>query len=139
MSDAITAWEVVLTVGSTTIMEAKRSIDRLRGMIEGCYQEMTSKMAVLELRESKLSDGISINHQQESDTCSVRTIKAAPSEFSKPELGPTTSRDILTFDFTEVLRRSWVYRRNKALDVSCCSLYSRDTCSMSWSCLSAVS
>ena len=121
------------------MLEAKSSVERLHRMIERCYQEMSSRMGALELRELRLADECPTCRQHESDTSSVRTIKAAPSQISRSELDPTTSRDILTFDFTDILQKSWVYRRNKALDVSCSSLYSRDTCSMTWSCLSDLS
>lgn len=139
MLEATTAQDLILINGSTTMMEAKSSVDRLHEMIERCYQEMSSRLGALESRESRLSDGFLTCHQQESDTSSVRTIKAAPSQIAQSELDPTTSRDILTSDFTDILQKSWVYRRNKALDVSCSSLYSRDTCSMAWSCLSDLS
>lgn len=120
-------------------MEAKSSVDRLHGMIERCYQEMSSRMEALELRNLRSSDGSLLDHQPDSDTSSVMTIKAPKFDPSEPERGPNTSSGMITFDFTETLQKSWVYRRNTVPDVSGSSLYTRDTCSMTWSCLSDLS
>lgn len=108
-------------------------------MVERCYQEMSSRIEALELRNGRSSDGYPLHHRPGSDTSSVMTIKGPKSVSSKPRRASITSNGILAIDFTAILRKTWVYRRNKALDVSGSSLYSRDTCSMTWSCLSDLS
>lgn len=96
-------------------------------------------MEALELRNSRSPDESSVFHRPGGDTSSVMTIKAPKFAPSEPECALTTSNGMLAFDLTEILRKTWVYRRNKALDVSGSSLYSQDTCSMAWSCLSDLS
>ncbi|KAI4185820.1 MAG: hypothetical protein LQ346_005816 [Caloplaca aetnensis] len=48
-----------------TITEAKDSVDRLHGMIERYYQEMSSRVEALELRALQHTDGSSTHHQLE--------------------------------------------------------------------------
>ncbi|KAI4104966.1 MAG: hypothetical protein LQ339_003583 [Xanthoria mediterranea] len=131
--------DLELNIDSNTILEAKSSVDRLHATIERCYQEMSSRIEALELRNGRSSDGYPLHHRSESDTSSVMTIEGPKSVSSKPERASNTPNGILASEFTEILRKTWVYRRNKALDVSGSSLYSRDTCSMTWSCLSDLS
>ncbi|KAL8898260.1 MAG: hypothetical protein Q9207_006802 [Kuettlingeria erythrocarpa] len=126
-------------VQSHNIIEAKDSVDRLHGMIERCYQEMSSRVEALELRALQHTDGSSTHHQFESDTASVMNIKGPSTDALMRRLASTSSIDRPTFDFTKILQRSWVYRRNDGLNPSRLSMYSRDTCSMAWSCLSGIS
>ncbi|KAL8997640.1 MAG: hypothetical protein Q9169_003119 [Polycauliona sp. 2 TL-2023] len=113
---------ILHVLNGNTIMEAKTSVDRLHEMIERCYKEMSSRIEALEFRGSPPSDGSSICHRPESDTSSISTIKAAPSDSSKQEHASLAPHGIIAFDFTETLAKSWVYRRNEALDVSDSSL-----------------
>lgn len=131
--------DLELNIDSNTILEAKSSVDRLHTTIERCYQDMSSRIEALELRSGRSSDRYPLHHRPESETSSVLTIEGPKSVSSKPRRASITSNGILAFDFTEILRKTWVYRRNKALDVSGSSLHSRDTCSMAWSCLSDLS
>lgn len=108
-------------------------------MIERYYQEMSSRVEALELRALQHTDGSSTHHQLESDTASAMTIKGPSTDALMPQLPSTSSIDRPTFSFTEILQHSWVYRRNDALNPSRLSVYSRDTCSMAWSCLSGIS
>ena len=124
---------------SNTIFEAKASVDQLHGMIERCYQEISSGLETLEHRELRRSDGLPVNSYSESDTSSNVTVKGPSTHRIVPEPVANPCRKNMLYDFTEALRRSGVYRRNNALDTGRLSVYSKDRCSMTWSCLSGVS
>lgn len=108
-------------------------------MIGRCYQEMSSRMEAFELRDLRRPELSSVHHQSESDTSSVLTIKAPRTDSFTPDPASTSSSAMVASDFIEALQKSWVYRRNNALDVDRLSIYSRDTCSMTWSCISGIS
>ncbi len=118
-----------------TIAEAKDSVDRLYSLVEKCYQEMSSRVQVLEEREFLRRDTSTLG-PSDNGTESVRTVKGY--NFA-PEASPGAGHDGLSFDFTPVLQASWVYRRSGAFRSSTYSLSTRDAYSTSWSCLSGLS
>lgn len=124
---------------SNNIAEAKASVDRLHKTIERHYEEISSRMEALELCEVGRADRVSLYPRSRDDTSSIKTMKRPPTAFTMSDSYSASSGGVVTFDFTETLQRSWVYRRNNALDPSRSSLYSKDHCSLAWSYLSNVS
>lgn len=114
---------------SHNMVEARDSVDRLHGIIEQFYKEMSTRVEIMER----------LNQPSEDETSSITTVKAPSASSTMFEVSSMPSNDIATFDFTETLQKSRVYRRNHALDSSRLSVFSRDSCSMTWSCLSGVS
>ncbi len=124
---------------STTIVEAKASVDQLHGMIERCYEEMSSRLNRLELRDLERPNGFPVDSHFQSDASSIMTTKGPSASFPIPEPASTSFCQNVLCDFAKILQDSWVYRRNNALDASRLSVYSKDHCSMAWSCLSSGS
>ncbi|KAL8765775.1 MAG: hypothetical protein Q9209_007239 [Squamulea sp. 1 TL-2023] len=128
-----------------TAAETKKSVDRLNGLIERCYEGISSRIGNLECCERQQQqhhrDSLPYLPDLEDDTASIITVTASTYHNNVSELlSSVTSMDtIRTYDFTEALRNSQVYRRNNALDSTRLSVFSRDTCSMSWSCFSGMS
>lgn len=113
---------VLNVLNGNSIAEARTSVDRLHEIIEYCYGDMSSRITALELSEQRRLEETSTRSPPEDHTASI---------FAK---GPSTD-----LEFTEALKKSWVYWRNNAFDTSGFSCSSGDTCSMAWSCLSGVS
>ncbi|KAL8687293.1 MAG: hypothetical protein Q9218_006493 [Villophora microphyllina] len=130
---------VLHILNGSSIIEAKNSIDKLHGIIEHCYQGISSRMESLERYERQRCDErLELPGSAEYST-SIVTVFPSANESGLAELPSDSPRDIDSFDFMEDLRRSWVCRRNNALDSSRLSVFSRDHYSMSWSCLSGAS
>ncbi|KAL9012096.1 MAG: hypothetical protein Q9173_003110 [Seirophora scorigena] len=129
----------VFNGGSNNIAEAKASVDRLQTTIERHYEEMSSRMEALELREVGRADRVSVYPRSRDDTSSIKTMTSPPPAFTMSDSHSVSSGGVVTSAFTETLQRSWVYRRNNALDPSRSSLDPKDHCSLGWSYLSNVS
>ena len=98
-------------------------------MIETCYKDITSRLETLELQSQYSHNGLSTSIHLNDEASSIRTVRGSQ----------TNPNAIKPGDYLESLEKSWVYRRNNALDSNQVSLYSRDGCSMAWSCLSGLS
>ncbi|KAL8831878.1 MAG: hypothetical protein Q9170_005105 [Blastenia crenularia] len=133
--------EILSRMGSTERQE-QRTRDGLSEM--PCMEDDTS--SILTLREANPRSTIPELSQNSDDDVSL----AQPIAVAELEAGPwipqktfemnATDGDLAaTFNYMDALRKSWVYQRNNALDSSRLSVFSRDGCSMSWSCLSRAS
>ena len=127
--------KVKLTYLSNTIVQAKASVDRLHDIVNKCYQEMSTRLHALELKELQR-----IGYAQAilDDNASIRSSTFVPNIQPSSELNIELAPEIGTIapDFLEDLKRSWVYSRNSAFRMS---TFSTDRHSTTWSCLSALS
>lgn len=113
-------------------------MDRLHGMIERCYKEMSSRVEALELQDRRPEQNW-VHTDDEDDTLSIRTVTGPFTEPPNVAPGSICSGATSAPDYVNSLQHSWVYRRNNALDASRLSVFTRDNCSMAWSCLSGNS
>ena len=116
------------------MMEAKSSVDRLHDIVEKCYQEMSSRVHALELKElQRKSCALSIPVGEEA------ILDNTVLEHSQPALDPHIAAvredSLVASEYVEELKRSWVYTRNSAFRVS---TFSSDRGSTTWSCLSRL-
>ena len=117
-----------------TIAEAKDSVDQLYALVQSCYQEMSSRVQALELRES---DQIDMKlSMPEDDAASVLTMTQDQSNI---EQSPAGASSLATFDFTDDLQKSWVYRRNEAFRESGFSVSTSSMYCSRWSVISGLS
>lgn len=126
---------VVLIGRSDTIVQAKTSVDRLHDIVNKCYQEMSTRLHALELRElQRMSYAASVLD----DNTSIRSNTFVPYNHPSSELNMELASENGTIapEYWEELKRSWVYRRNSAFRMS---TFSTDRHSTTWSCLSALS
>ena len=113
---------------------AKRSVERLHGLIENSYQEMLSRMRALEV---SMSMCVKINGStKDDDASSVLTVTDKQLDIDRPT-GKAHSLPIP--DFVRDLKRSWVYRRSDAFRASVSSKSSASRYSTSWSFLTGLS
>lgn len=113
-------------------------MDRLHGMIERCYKEVSSRVEALEIQDRRPDQDWEYTDDKD-DTSSIRTVTGPSTEPPNVAPGSICSGAISVSDYVNSLQQSWVYRRNNALDASRLSVFSRDGCSMAWSCLSGIS
>ena len=118
-------------------MAARASIDRLHHMIERHYQDMTSRVELLESGGLQTLAEFQTDSDIQGDDFSIMTVKDGPLPTS--QVASSLPAEITSREFAETLERSWVYRRSNALDASRLSIYSKDHCSMAWSSLTGVS
>ncbi|KAL8794992.1 MAG: hypothetical protein Q9195_002439 [Heterodermia aff. obscurata] len=126
---------VVLIGRSDTIVQAKASVDRLHDIVNKCYQEMSTRLHALELKElQRMSYAASVLD----DNASIRSRTFVPNIHPSSELNLELASDsgIIAPEFLDELKRSWVYSRNSAFRMS---TFSTDRHSTTWSCLSALS
>ena len=124
---------VVLIVRSNTIIQAKASVDRLHDVVNQCYQEMSTRLHALELKElQRMDHAASILD----DNTSIRHNIFVPNFQSSSQLNIEPENGTIAPDFLGELKRSWVYSRNSAFRMS---TFSADRHSTTWSCLSALS
>lgn len=117
-----------------TIAETKDSVDRLQAFVEQYYGEMSSRVQALEgvdIRGRGDADAMSGD-----DTESVATIHAHPPDPSSEE---PFERDLVHYDFSGDLERSWVYRRNRTFRGSVLSAPTNSVNSLRWSFFSELS
>ena len=125
----------VLISRSNTIVQAKASVDRLHDIVNKCYQEMSTRLHALELKElQRMGYAASIMD----DNASIRSNTFIPNIHPSSEYNLDLAPEIGTIppDFMDELKRSWVYSRNSAYRMS---TFSTDRHSTTWSCLSALS
>ena len=113
-----------------TIAEAKDSVDRLYALVEEHFKEISSRMQALELLGMQNEDNDSLMF--EDDTESLATIHAPSSNLSSEE-------SVDSFDFSDELQRSRVYRRNQAFRQSFISAMTNSAYSLGWSFFSDLS
>ena len=126
---------VVLIARSDTIVQAKDSVDRLHDIVNKCYQEMSTRLHALELKElQRMSYAASILD----DHAAIRNNTLVPNIHRNPlsniELAPDNGT--IVPEFLNELKQSWVYSRTSAFRMSTFSTGQRST---TWSCLSALS
>lgn len=120
---------------STTLAEAKSSFDRMHDIVNRCYQEMTARLQALESRElDRMSHAQLTLHGRDSILSNVPIDTVRQSLV--PELLSASGSNVLELEYLEELKRSWVYRRNSAFQLS---TFSIDRHSTTWSCLSGLS
>ena len=129
-----------------TIAEAKDSVDRLYALVEKYFKNMSSRVQALESLSMQKKDHESLLAQEswqlENDTESLTTIHAPVSNLATihvPASNPRSINAIDSFDFTDELQRSRVYRRNQAFSQSCISVLTKSAYSLGWSFFSSLS
>ena len=122
-------WALVLRFCRYTIAEAKDSVDQLHALVESCYKDMSSRVQALELLSLQKDDD---SWTPGDDSESLATIRAHPFNLSSEE-----SSD--SFDFSDELQRSRVYKRNQAFRRSVISALTNSVYSTGWSCVSDLS
>ena len=116
-------------------MEAKSSVDRLHDMVDKCYQEMSSRVHALELRETQRMSGL-LSLPMSNDDPIGDNIGDMSSTILDSEPVIVGEGDMAGSEFWEELKRSRVYRRNSAFRVS---TFSSEKHSTTWSFLSGLS
>lgn len=120
---------------STTLTEAKSSVDRLHDIVNKCYQETIARVQALESREfDRMSHAQLTAYDRDSIISNVPIDIVRESLL--PELLSASGSSPLDLEYLEELQRSWVYRRNSAFRMS---TFSTDRHSTTWSCLSGLS
>ena len=120
---------------STTIAEAKSSVDRLHNIVDKSYQEMTARLQALESRELDRMSHAQLTQCDKDSILSSDSIDTVR-QSRVPRMLVTSGSDALELEYLEELKRSWVYRRNSAFRLS---TFSIDRHSTTWSCLSSLS
>ena len=101
----------VLISRSNTMVQAKASVDRLHDIVNKCYQEMSTRLHALELKELQRT-GYAASILD--DNASIRSNTFIPNIHPSSELNQDLAPEIGTIDFLEELKRSRVYSRNSA-------------------------
>ena len=109
-------------------------MDRLHALVERYYNEMSIRVQALEVLD--IQGRCDPDWMSADDTESLATIRERPPDLRN---GESIEGESVSFDFSDELQRSRVYRRNRAFRQSVISVFSNSVHSLGWSFLSELS